>query len=165
MTDASILGKKEVVVSTTAQSSHIYLNYTNNVPVVIEPEDNDKFILWVKEVIQACRVFDEYKELFEQQLVHLKDMLGSWIQRHEEKITKACLTLQDARFYFLIVTNQPTYDGQIEDDLTDLELEVARDPSCSKIAFDVQALPNCEESCYLSFCNSQWVLEYRKKDA
>jgi len=143
----------------------IRLKYSDDSPIVIEPEDQDKFIMYVKEAIHACRVYDEYKELFETQLDHLKNELGKWILGHNTKIAKAFLTLRDARFFFLVVMNQHAYDRQFEDDLTNLELEIARAPSCSKIALDVLALPCCGEESYLSFCNTQWMFSYEKLNA
>ena len=128
--------------------------------VVVEPEDNDKFVLRVKEAIVACRVLADYKSLFEGQLDHLKNILGAWASKRKEKIHKVFLTLQDARMLFLVVTKQQTYDTQLEEELADLDLEIAQDPECSKINLDVQALPYCAEDSYISFCNPEWVLEY-----
>lgn len=128
--------------------------------VLVEPADNDKFILRVKEAIIACRVMAEYKSLFEGHLDHLKNILGSWASKRKEKLHKVFLTLQDARMLFLVVTKLQTYDAQLEDELADLELEIAQDPECSRINLDVQALPYCSEDSYVSFCNPEWVLEY-----
>lgn len=160
-----VLHVSEEVIMATLTITPIRLKYSDNSPVVVEPEDHDKLVMYVKEAILACRIYDEYKEVFENQLDHLKNELGKWIQDHNTKIDKAFLTLRDARFFFLVVMNQQTYDRQFEDDLTDLELAIACDPSCSKIALDVQALPLCEEENYISFCNTQWMFSYEKLNA
>jgi hypothetical protein len=102
----------------------------------------------------------EYKSLFKDQLDHLKNILGSWASKRKEKIHKVFLTLQDARMLFLVVTKQQTYDEQLEEELVNIELEIAQDPKCSRINLDVQALPYCVEDSYISFCNPEWMLEY-----
>jgi hypothetical protein len=99
------------------------------------------------------------------QLDHLKNVLGAWVRSHKDKIRKGLLTLQDARMLFLVVAQGRSYDAALEAELTSLELAVAKDPQCSRIALDVQALPDCEEEGYLSFCNPESVLEYEKPDA
>ena len=152
-------------MDTRIKPEPIRLRYSDKAQVVLEPKDRDKFVMYVKEAIHACRIYEEYKDLFESQLEHLQNELGKWIQNHHTKIAKAFLTLQDARFFFLVVMNQQEYDRDFEDDLTNLELEIARDSACSTIALDVQLLPECGIESYLSFCNTQWMLEYEKSNA
>ncbi len=129
--------------------------------VVIVPEDEDRFVVSVEDAIIACRIHEQFKTLFQKQLNHLNDLLGKWLQGQCSKVYKAFLTLQDARMLFLVVMKEKQYDSQLEDQLTDIELSIAQDPECSQIDLDVQSLPLCGEDCYTSFCNPEWVLEYK----
>jgi len=133
--------------------------------VVIEPADEDRFVMRVNEAIEACRVYEEFQSLFRQQLDYLKNTLGTWRREHMHAIEKAFLTLQDDRMLFLVVMAEKGYDSTLEDDLTELELRIAQDPACSRIKLDVQALPSCDEHAYVSFCNPAWMLEYTSSNA
>ena len=133
--------------------------------VLVLPEDQDAFMMRVEEAIIACRIFDDYKSLFPKQLDHLADVLGEWISQHNNKIHKGLLTLTDSRMLFLVVLKNKTYDSTLEQELTELDLQVARDSECSQISLDVQALPLCDEVCYISFCNPEWILEYSMSNA
>jgi len=146
-------------MSTNMKTKPIRLVYSEkDAHVVIEPEDQDRFVMRVHEAINACRIYEAYKSLFEKQLGQLKDTLGTWIRERTSKIQKAFLTLQDDRMLFLLVMKDKVYDRQLEEDITDLELRIGSE--CTQINLDVQALPACDEDCYISFCNPGWMLEY-----
>ena len=132
---------------------------------MVDPEDQDRFVMRVEEAVFACRIMNEYKELFGKQVNHLKDVLGNWTREHIGKIDKVFLTLQDARMLFLIVAKGSVFDPDLEKDLTDLDLKIARDPECSQINLDVQTLPLCGPDGFLSFCNPGWMCEYIMPDA
>lgn len=149
-----------------ATAEPIRLRYSEkDAQVLVEPEDQDRFILCVQEAIMACRILAEYKILFEKQLNYLKNLLGEWARDRKNKIHKVFLTLQDARMLFLVVMKEAAYDPVLEEELTALDLKIARDPNCSKISLDVQAMPFCGEEGYISFCNPRWILEYSETNA
>ena len=132
--------------------------------VLVRPEDNDLFTLRVKEAIEACKIFENLKSRFKEQLDSLKNRLGVWIEDHPDKIQHAILTLREDTFLFLVVMQQIQFDDDMEDDLSDLILEIASAPEYSAINFDAQVLPHCSEAYYQSFCNPSWVFTYRKRD-
>ena len=61
---------------------------------------------------------------------------------------------------FLLVTTRKTYDENLEEELTQLDLKIARNEIFSEIRLSVQALPLCGKNGYDSFCNPEWTLEY-----
>ena len=133
--------------------------------VLVEPADRDLFMMRMDEAIKACRIYVERVKSFEDQLDELLNHLGGWIVRHQDKIHKAFLTLQDARLLFLVVLKGQVYDCKLEDELADLDIAVAQDESYSEITLDAQALPLCDDNGYLSFCNPGWIMEYSLPDA
>ncbi len=133
-----------------------------NSQVVIEPEDRDLFVMFVQEAIEACKVYQDYKNIFEKQLEHLKDLLGRWASEHLTKLDGAFLTLLNGRFLFVVVTKQQAFDPALEDELSSLDINIAQDENCSQLNVDVQALPKCDKDAYMSFCNPKWTLEYQK---
>ena len=75
------------------------------------------------------------------------------------------ITIRDADLLFLLVTQNKTYDEDFESELTKLDLEVANSDDFSEIKMSVQALPLCDEDNYYSFCNPEWMLEYKGLNA
>jgi hypothetical protein len=132
--------------------------------VMIEPEDEDRFSLFVEQAIKACRMFQDI-QLFNEQLDHLKARLGKWVHDRAGKIHKAFLTIADNQFLFLVVLKEAEYDDEFEEELAELDLDIARDPDCSRMNLDVQSLPICGENGYTSFCNPLYTAEYRMPDA
>jgi hypothetical protein len=127
--------------------------------VVIESSNKDLFCMKVKEVIQACNIQQESKE-FESQFNNLKNILGNWIHQRKDKIAKAFVTIRDTRFLLLVITNNVEYDSKFEDELTDLDWDIANTPLLSDISLSVQSLPKCDEDNYHAFLSPPIILEY-----
>jgi hypothetical protein len=60
-----------------------------------------------------------------------------------------------------VVTKRKTYDESFEEELTDLDLQVANSDEFSQVELSVQALPQCGESNFESFCYPGRTLEYK----
>lgn len=131
--------------------------------VVVIPQDGDRFCMRVDQAVLACKVFNDYVDRFRDQVNYLKDVLGRWIDTHTANVDKAFLTLRDGRFYLLLVMKGYEFDDELEDAISDLLLSVSKDPLCNLIEFSAQALPSCDEDCYMSFCTPEWTVEYRVK--
>ncbi len=127
--------------------------------VLFEPKDNDLFTLKVKEVIQLCNIHQQKNE-FEYQFNNLKNILGNWVHRHQNKIAKAFVTIRDTRLLFLVVTKNVKYDSELEDEITDLDWAIANTPLLSAISLSVQSLPKCDSDIYESFLSPPIILEY-----
>lgn len=152
-------------MSSTARTEPIRLRYSQyDAQVIIEPDDEDGLVMRIEEAMRARRVNDSLKPGFKSQFDHLKRTLSGWLRDRTSKIEKAFLTLPDAGMLFLVVMSGTAYDEELEEELTDLELGVALDLECSQISLDVQALPNCSEDRYMSFCNPDWILEFVTAD-
>jgi len=129
--------------------------------LLVEDECQDRFCMAIDEAIEACKVHNKRKHtLCGEQFRSLLDLLGRWCSQRRKKIARALLTVRDAGLLLLIVTRRKTYDPQFEDELTQLDLQIANSPHFSEISLSVQALPMCGPDSYAAFCNPETTLEY-----
>jgi hypothetical protein len=128
---------------------------------LIEPDDKDRYMMTIGEIIQACAVYQKlgFRE-FADRFKSLADTLGKWAHERRAKFSKAFLTIRDTNFLFLLVTKSQEYDAELEAELTDLDLTIAHNSGFSDISLSVQALPHCTPDTYISFCDPKWTLEY-----
>ena len=134
--------------------------------ILIEDADQDRFSITVEEAIEACKAYNiEKRVLFRKQFDMLLDFLGGWSYHRKNKLAKVFLTIRDAGLLFLVVTKRKTYDEDFEEELTQLDLEIANSDNFSEILLSVQALPLCSESNYDSFCYPERTLEYTRLNA
>jgi len=127
--------------------------------VLFDTQDEDRFTMKVKEVIQACNIHQQSNE-FESQFNDLKNILGNWIHERKNKIVKAFVTIRDTRILFLAVTKDVEYNSELEDEITALDLAIAQTPLLSAIPLSVQSLPQCSGDIYEAFLSPPIIFEY-----
>lgn len=129
--------------------------------ILVEDADEDRFSMSVVEAIEACKVYERGKQaIFPKQFKRLLNFLGEWAYQRENKLEKVFLTIRDAGLLFLVVTINKTYNEDFEEELSQLDLDVANSDNFSEIQLSVQALPFCDKNGYDSFCNPERTLEY-----
>lgn len=117
--------------------------------VTLEPENQDRFTLRFRQIIDACQIqqqAEEYRLRFD----ILVRQLGKWLEDRSD-VGSAFLTLRDAQLLFIVVTRFATYDADFEDDLSDLDVAMANDPDLSGVPFGVLSLPNVPFDSLASF--------------
>lgn len=128
---------------------------------VIEPQDEDRFVMTKEEVIEACRVYDKAKRgSFQVQFKNLINHLCAWSYARQGRLAHAFLTLRESRLLFLVVTKGTAYDDQFENELTALDIEIANSDAFSEISLSVQSLPNCGAHAYRSFCKPSVTIQF-----
>lgn len=123
------------------------------------PRDKKRFAVQKEAAIEFLRVAHRAKQ-FEKQLNLLLGNLAEWINANREHIRDAYLTLQDGSLAFVVVRNVARYDAAFEDALTDLDFEIANDPSLGLIKLNAVALPPVSGEALLSFLDRRFVLSY-----
>jgi len=127
--------------------------------VFIEGAEDDRFLLRVREVINACSAQQKAKD-FESQFTDLKNLLANWLHSRKDRFCKAFITVRDGRILFLVVTRNVEYDPEIDDMLTDLDLNIVQTPFVSDIPLSIQALPYCDADVYEGFLSPVIAMEY-----
>ena len=95
----------------------------------------------------------------------LKSEVAQWIDRHQEKISKACITVREESIVLLVATRGFDLDDDFEDELSDMAIAIKQNSRFSQIPFTVQSLPCCEGECFEAFCNPNFTFGYKINNA
>ena len=125
---------------------------------VVHP-DNHVMAMSVGEAIEACRAFNKQIE-FKIQFDTLLQRLAEWLREHSEFFDRAFLTTRDSGLLFLVVTKEKTFNEKLEEDLTELDLEIANDADFTLIRLAVHAIPYCTDDEANSFLSKDLALRF-----
>lgn len=126
--------------------------------VHVTPRDQQRFEIQKDraiEILQRAREADQ----FQQQFSLLLNRLAGWLSRHNQ-IARALVTLQDGTLVFVVVRTYAKYDEQFEDELSELDFEIANDRDLDLIRLKTLALPNVSDSALRSFLDERLILSY-----
>src|SRR5437660_1607842 len=104
--------------------------------VLIETEQQDRFMLTLHAAIRACQAFshmDEFTEQFKK--LHVK--ISAWLAAQDQHVSKAYLTARDSAILLLLVQKSAAFDQELEDALTDLDIEIAQDEEFNLIRLNI----------------------------
>ena len=132
--------------------------------VVIALEDQHRLAATVDEVIHACRMRQKSEDV-SQVLNDLWQALASWCGQHAEKIKAAFCTVRDSGLLFVVVAKGVAFDRDLQDELVDLEIQIARDEQYEQLQLTTLALPNCQPEGYWSFLNPSFCVSFEPPDA
>lgn len=97
---------------------------------------------------------------FNQQFAMLLNKLAQWISARSDIISHAIVTLQDGMLAFVVIRKDAKYDERFQDDLADLDFDLANDADLDLIKLQTLALPNVTGDALLSFVDERLVLTY-----
>jgi hypothetical protein len=122
--------------------------------------DKHVMVMTVETAAQACGAFKNLI-LFGDQFKMLLDTLAKWLKDRIDAVKCAYLTIRDANLLFVVVLQNGSYDGEMEDQFTDLDLEIANDSAYDLINLDVLGLPSCSEEAHASFLAVGKTIRFR----
>ncbi len=125
--------------------------------VVLEPEDQDRFVLRFGEIIDACQKLRD-EDRYIKQFNILVQRLSAWLTLRSD-VQSAYLTLRDSQLVFIAVTESAKYDADFEDELSDLDIELAHDPDLQGVDFGVLSLPSAPDMSLASFMHPSATFE------
>lgn len=133
---------------------YIRISHDDERDVSFVSEDEDRFILSVAETIVASQVHvqrrDEFAEAMER-IRALQQHLSSWWKSHANAIKSAYLSYRQGRFLFLVIQAGVPLIEQLEQDLIELEILVARSLEIRPLRMEVMLLPECDNDCINTF--------------
>jgi hypothetical protein len=133
--------------------------YADKEVVHVTPRNPKRFEIQKDRAIQILQQERE-SERFGKQFGLLLDRLAEWINRYQDKIANAIVTLQDGALAFVVVRTAARYDEQFQDDLAELDLAIANDPDLSLVKLRTLLLPHVTGEALRSFLDSRLVLSY-----
>jgi hypothetical protein len=125
--------------------------------VVVTPEDQDRFMLPVKVAVEGCRLILEVSN-FQKQFKLLLDRLAQWTKEHGDDISRVHVGFRDSRWLFLVGRKTVRFNRQLEDELTALDIEIARDNRFNLINLQVLSLPQPSPEAVESLMNPGFTL-------
>ena len=129
----------------------------------IEPDNEDRFTCSEQDIVEACIARDlgtRVAREFSEQMHHLLSTIGGWIAERKEQIDSAYLRIDGTRPLLVIVQSGVQCDDDLNDALTDLDLQIARGEDFNLIDLDVLAVPNVGSDARLAFLASSQVIRH-----
>ncbi len=111
---------------TTPSSRPIRLNFRSERRVVVVPEDEDRFVVTMREAAQACKQAQddkEWKDAFDSFLIYLEN----WAEDHANQIESVFVNVADGALNILICTAAESYNVDLDDLITDLDLSLVKE--------------------------------------
>ena len=124
----------------------------------MSPSDDNRFSITVDRAIAACQPYDRAEE-FRNQFMLLLRRFGEWLSPRSD-IDSAWITKRDGHLLFLVVRKSAAYDGDFEDALSALDLEVAHDGHLNLIGINTMSLPLVSREALCGFLDSEVALPF-----
>ena len=139
----------------------VLLDESSSSDALVQMKDGDKFLVPVAAAALACRAVESFDE-FSGQFQHLLDFLHEWVSGRRELVRSAHLTVRESDLLFLLVQKQVGYHDQLNDDLTDLDLEIANSDDFRLLSLEVMAVPPASPDSYQAFQSSGATFDHAK---
>jgi hypothetical protein len=82
----------------------------------------------------------------------LMDRLSKWVEDHKDTVRDAYFSVRTGGgLFFMVVANSKKFDPDLEDKLTDLDIEVANKAEYDLLRLSVLAIPDSPPDCVESF--------------
>jgi len=147
------------MLNAPTKSEPIRLNFREaDRKVLVEPENEDRFITTVGQAAVACQVADREARFYFQVRNTLLQKLWDWLRAHRNQVESAFLAVREGGLLFLVVRDAAAYDAVFEDELTDLDLQIAREPGLDLVSLEVGALPKVSRETAISYMGPKAIL-------
>lgn len=145
-------------------SGWVQLDYAGSAPgVVVTPEDQDRFMLPMQAAIDGCRLMVEQDKV-QRQFKVLLERLQEWARRHSADVLQVHLGFRDSRLLFLVERRSARFNRELEDELTELDIEIAREKQLDSISLQVLAIPGPSPESVASILAPGLVMTYRNAE-
>ena len=146
--------------TSTKPTNIIELHFENEGGQVrIVPPDRDIMAMPIELAIEACRAF-HHQIRFKDQFDLLVNRLGRWIGERKNDVSAAYLTVRDSGLLLLVVTRGKEFNRELEEAITDLDLDIAQDSDYDLIRLGGHVLPLCDHELVQSFLSRQMALQF-----
>ena len=115
--------------------------------------DGDQFILTAQEAIDACSLASNSAR-FQVQFEELLDHLYPWVEFRKGLISAAFISVSHEGILFLVVQRDVKSDFQMEDELVELDLEIANSECFDLVPFNTLLVPHVGDEVLQSFLSS-----------
>ena len=120
--------------------------------VVIEPDNQDRYVTTVDEAIKAT---------WQKQFVNLLGVVHNWCREHQENVTAAYIAIRDRGLGLFIVTDSKRYDFALADEVTKLDVALCADYPNQPV--NTMQLPRIPEEGQMAFFDPSSTLQVYAK--
>lgn len=137
--------------SAVSPTNIIRLKHGDNSRIIVEMKDGDRFGISSNDAAMACRFYEAGQKAYGRQVRALSNRLTEWFQANAPHVKEARLGPRPDGLLFLVVMSGPEYNPDLEDRMTELEAEIAQDPTLDMIRLEVQAVPDFGPASFQAF--------------
>ena len=148
-------------MSTAISSNTLTIRCGDDRKVLIEGADGDRFITAATDIVNACRICEQtqvltFKENFEKLLLQFY----GWLSKHKGKVERCVVTTRDAGLLFIVCTVSDELDVELQDSLTDFDIEFAESGLLEKPMVSFLAIPDSSDRAISGFTSPHVLIEY-----
>jgi hypothetical protein len=106
-------------------SRPIRLTFRSEMRVVVEPDDEDRFVMTMREAALACKQVADNKaweEAFDTFLVYLE----KWSESHADKVSAVYFSVGDGALNIFVCTPSELYDIELDDIISELDIALVQ---------------------------------------
>jgi len=127
------------LMGTTSRQKPIRLHFKSAETVVVETDEEDRFVILEKEAAQACKQAQQGRQWAEQWREFLHH-IHEWCKTHSDVIDVGGVMVGDSALNVLLFIKGHEYNWDIEDIIADLDLDLSQKfPACCA---EVMQVPN-----------------------
>lgn len=128
--------------------------YDESEIVQVNPRDQQRFEIQKDRAIEILRA-EKNAERFQKQLMLLVNTILHWAIPLQDKLSKAILTFQDGALALVVVQKVGKYDESLQDNLLDLDLNIANDVDFDLVKVKTILLPKVSDEALSSFLDKR----------
>lgn len=122
--------------------------------------DGDRFVTTAQQAIDFLSLAGS-AVAFQEQLKELLDRIYQWVDARKQKISAAYIVLGSDGITLVAVQRSVSFDFRFEEELTDLDIEVANNEAFRLIPFNTLLIPKVGDTLLKSFLSSGQIMQHR----
>ena len=149
MTPHLIQKLNPIIIDWYAEAETIEITGQNNLRFEVQKDVAIKVLRAVQDRSRAVRQIDL-----------LLERIGRWTSERRPQLRDIFLTVQDSSFLLVLVQNAVRHDDELEEALSELDVEIANDPDFELLKLNAILLPPVSEDALMSFLDPRFLLSY-----
>lgn len=121
--------------------------------------DGDRFVTTAQQAINFLSLAGHAVE-FQAQLKELLDRLYGWVEQQKAQVSAAYIVLAADGITLVVLQRVVEFDFELEEKLTDLDLEVASSDDFTLIPFSTLLVPKVGPTVLKSFLSSGQIMQH-----
>lgn len=155
-------GEEETIEVTGQGNRRIEVSKDMAIKALIAVHDKSRFEVQKDVAIKVLRAVPDRSRAV-RQIDLLLERIGRWTSERREKLRDIYLTVQDSSFLLVLVQQAARHDDELEETLSELDVEIANDPDFELLKLNAILLPPVTEEALMSFLDPRFLLSYDGK--